>query len=217
MTLRSTVPCTRCQTVPAQRHRCPTDTAQPRAVSRRKLCSMLLNGGRAQWCSVAGRLHGPRLLADCHARSCVGVLAAGCNVALWWRDAQGMPHKYYHGKTGVVWNVTKRSVGVEVNKQVWLPAGLPGLPAFYASHILAVSEPGLTRCLASNVHALPPRPAQLRWCAIWAASASAAPAPTASAMSLPLTKLQAASYCQIWMALVVCLRSANKIGPFGSF
>ena len=35
-----------------------------------------------------------------------------------------MPHKYYHGKTGVVWNVTKRAVGVEVNKQVsnsWLP------------------------------------------------------------------------------------------------
>mmetsp|Transcript_17090 Transcript_17090/g.51089 ORF Transcript_17090/g.51089 Transcript_17090/m.51089 type:complete len:165 (-) Transcript_17090:133-627(-) len=31
---------------------------------------------------------------------------------------KGMPHKYYHGKTGVVWNVTKRSVGVEVNKQV---------------------------------------------------------------------------------------------------
>ena len=31
---------------------------------------------------------------------------------------QGMPHKVYHGRTGVVWNVTKRSVGVEVNKQV---------------------------------------------------------------------------------------------------
>ena len=29
----------------------------------------------------------------------------------------GMPHKWYHGKTGVLWNVTKRSVGVEVNKQ----------------------------------------------------------------------------------------------------
>ncbi len=29
-----------------------------------------------------------------------------------------MPHKYYHGKTGVVWNVTKRAVGVEINKQV---------------------------------------------------------------------------------------------------
>eukprot|EP00954_Amorphochlora_amoebiformis_P021957 1349781-Amorphochlora_amoeboformis.AAC.1 len=27
---------------------------------------------------------------------------------------KGMPHKFYHGKTGVVWNVTKRAVGVEV-------------------------------------------------------------------------------------------------------
>jgi len=31
---------------------------------------------------------------------------------------KGMPHKVYHGRTGVVWNVTKRAVGVEVNKQV---------------------------------------------------------------------------------------------------
>eukprot|EP00894_Picocystis_sp_ML_P004411 jgi/Pico_ML_1/54928/g65.t1 len=31
---------------------------------------------------------------------------------------KGMPFKYYHGKTGVVWNVTKRAVGVEVNKLV---------------------------------------------------------------------------------------------------
>ena len=31
---------------------------------------------------------------------------------------KGMPHKYYQGKTGVVWNVTKRAVGVEVNKIV---------------------------------------------------------------------------------------------------
>ena len=29
-----------------------------------------------------------------------------------------MPHKFYHGRTGVIWNVTKRAVGVEVNKQV---------------------------------------------------------------------------------------------------
>lgn len=29
-----------------------------------------------------------------------------------------MPHKFYHGTTGVVWNVTKRAVGVEVNKVV---------------------------------------------------------------------------------------------------
>ena len=32
--------------------------------------------------------------------------------------SQGMPHKYYHGKTGVVWNVTKGAVGVEIYKQV---------------------------------------------------------------------------------------------------
>lgn len=31
---------------------------------------------------------------------------------------KGMPHKYYHGKTGVVYNVTKSSVGVIVNKVV---------------------------------------------------------------------------------------------------
>lgn len=30
----------------------------------------------------------------------------------------GMPYKYYHGKTGRVWNVTKRAVGVEMLKQV---------------------------------------------------------------------------------------------------
>merc|ERR1719515_264293 len=29
---------------------------------------------------------------------------------------KGMPYKFYHGKTGRVWNVTKRAVGVEVNK-----------------------------------------------------------------------------------------------------
>ncbi|KAK9854187.1 hypothetical protein WJX84_003619 [Apatococcus fuscideae] len=31
---------------------------------------------------------------------------------------KGMPFKVYHGRTGKVWNVTKRAVGVEVNKQV---------------------------------------------------------------------------------------------------
>eukprot|EP00951_Prasinocladus_malaysianus_P018056 scaffold143380_cov45-Prasinocladus_malaysianus.AAC.3 len=31
---------------------------------------------------------------------------------------KGMPHKVYHGRTGVIWNVTKRAVGVEVNKEV---------------------------------------------------------------------------------------------------
>lgn len=31
-----------------------------------------------------------------------------------------MPHKFYHGRTGRVWNVTKRAIGVEVNKQVYI-------------------------------------------------------------------------------------------------
>ncbi len=29
-----------------------------------------------------------------------------------------MPFKFYHGKTGVVWNVTRRAIGVTVNKRV---------------------------------------------------------------------------------------------------
>ena len=31
---------------------------------------------------------------------------------------KGMPFKYYHGRTGIVYNVTKRAVGVAVNKEV---------------------------------------------------------------------------------------------------
>eukprot|EP01133_Synstelium_polycarpum_P011622 gene11622-13568_t len=31
---------------------------------------------------------------------------------------RGMPHKYYHGRTGRVWNVTPRSIGVVLNKRV---------------------------------------------------------------------------------------------------
>jgi large subunit ribosomal protein L21e len=31
---------------------------------------------------------------------------------------KGMPFKYYHGRTGVVFNVTKRAIGVKVNKEV---------------------------------------------------------------------------------------------------
>merc|ERR1712137_48243 len=36
---------------------------------------------------------------------------------------KGMPHKYYHGKTGRVFNVTPRAVGVEINKHV-TPKGM---------------------------------------------------------------------------------------------
>lgn len=31
---------------------------------------------------------------------------------------KGMPHKFYHGRTGIVYNVTRRALGVEVNKQL---------------------------------------------------------------------------------------------------
>lgn len=30
----------------------------------------------------------------------------------------GMPYRYYHGKTGRVYNVTKRALGVIVNKKI---------------------------------------------------------------------------------------------------
>ena len=29
---------------------------------------------------------------------------------------KGMPHKFYHGRTGKVWNINKRAIGVEINK-----------------------------------------------------------------------------------------------------
>jgi large subunit ribosomal protein L21e len=31
---------------------------------------------------------------------------------------KGMPHKFYHGRTGIVFNVTKSAIGVRVNKFV---------------------------------------------------------------------------------------------------
>jgi large subunit ribosomal protein L21e len=31
---------------------------------------------------------------------------------------KGMPYKYYHGRTGIVFNVTKRAIGVRINKEV---------------------------------------------------------------------------------------------------
>ncbi|KAI4378497.1 hypothetical protein MLD38_015968 [Melastoma candidum] len=32
---------------------------------------------------------------------------------------KGMPHKFYHGHTGSVWNVANGAIGVEINKRVW--------------------------------------------------------------------------------------------------
>jgi len=37
-----------------------------------------------------------------------------CNPAV----HKGMPFKFYHGRTGIVWNVTKRALGVELNKTI---------------------------------------------------------------------------------------------------
>jgi len=31
---------------------------------------------------------------------------------------KGMPHKFYHGRTGVIWNITPRAVGVVISKRV---------------------------------------------------------------------------------------------------
>ena len=31
---------------------------------------------------------------------------------------KGMPYRFYHGRTGKVWNITKSAIGVMVNKQV---------------------------------------------------------------------------------------------------
>ncbi|RWW26065.1 hypothetical protein GW17_00009565, partial [Ensete ventricosum] len=54
---------------------------------------------------------------------------------------KGMPHKFYHGRTGRVWNVTKRAIGVEINKQVRCSVPSSNLPRpslaiiFYAVNV----------------------------------------------------------------------------------
>jgi hypothetical protein len=58
-----------------------------------------------------------------------------------------MPHKWYAGKTGVVWNVTKRAVGVEVNKIVG------------GSGFLAIAPRRSSRLPPSSALPLPLRPA----------------------------------------------------------
>jgi len=61
------------------------------------------------------RKHGPRntqvYLKAYHVGQIVDVHGDG-------GQQKGMPHKFYHGKTGRIWNVTKRAIGVEVNKLV---------------------------------------------------------------------------------------------------
>ena len=66
--------------------------------------------------SPQGALHGRAAAGRC-ATLTRAELVCSCRYAA-AAARQGMPHKVYHGRTGVVWNVTKRAVGVEVNKQV---------------------------------------------------------------------------------------------------
>ena len=42
-----------------------------------------------------------------------------------------MPFKYYHGRTGVVFNVTKRAIGVDVKKEV----GIAIFIVLYVSYV----------------------------------------------------------------------------------
>lgn len=65
--------------------------------------------------SVPHGEHGPThlstYLGTFHIGDIVDVKASG-------KVHKGMPHKNYHGKTGVVWNVTPRAIGVLLNKRV---------------------------------------------------------------------------------------------------
>ena len=54
-----------------------------------------------------------------------------------------MPHKVYHGRTGIVWNVTKRAVGVEVNKQVKCCTDADDLSWYQESRYLAARHQAL--------------------------------------------------------------------------
>ena len=61
------------------------------------------------------RKHGPpnlsRLQTIYKVNDFVDIVADGS-------EHRGMPHKFYHGKTGKIFNVTPHAVGVIVNKQV---------------------------------------------------------------------------------------------------
>lgn len=58
-----------------------------------------------------GMPHLSKIMTTYHVGDYVDVIANGA-------IHKGMPHKYYHGKTGVVFNVTKSAVGVVINKKV---------------------------------------------------------------------------------------------------
>lgn len=60
------------------------------------------------------RLHGPvhtsKILQTYRKKDIVDIIADGS-------IHKGMPHKFYHGKTGIVFDVTQHAVGVVINKQ----------------------------------------------------------------------------------------------------
>ena len=59
----------------------------------------------------------------------VGIMAGRSSFQCHGAFHKGMPHKFYHGKTGRVYNVTKRAVGVIVNKQVrWVCVSIHNPP-----------------------------------------------------------------------------------------
>jgi len=61
------------------------------------------------------REHGPIKLSTYLVHYRVGdIVDIKANAA----QQKGMPHKYYHGRTGIIYNVTPRAVGVIINKIV---------------------------------------------------------------------------------------------------
>ena len=63
---------------------------------------------------------------------------------------KGMPHKFYHGKTGRVFNVTPHAVGVIVNKQVrcvclnLIPSSLVKLSFAFSLEIVSLKRESMS-------------------------------------------------------------------------
>ena len=82
-------------------HRCPTPT-DTRARTRDMFCKDFRKAGQAE----LSKYFITYKIGDIVDIKCDGSVH------------RGMPHKFYHGRTGVVFNVTRNSVGIEVNKVV---------------------------------------------------------------------------------------------------
>ena len=62
---------------------------------------------------------------------------------------KGMPHKFYHGKTGIVWNVTKRAIGVQVSFSAFI---ILSCRRYYSVSVLTVVV--CSRCRSTNKSAI---------------------------------------------------------------